>query len=161
MTIAVVGWVATISLTSQARLIAAWAVVNALFVQASWHRQGITWFGDEVRCASGSDTRATGVETVAGHISGVVALVCCGALRLSTMLAEVGAIGCYARFRPDGRDHLSVIDADPRVDGLFHASGHEGTGIGLAQPTGHPVAVQATGATLKVGMAQLSDGRSG
>ena len=44
----------------------------------------------------------------------------------------------YGGFRPYMPDHLPVIGADPRLRGLWHATGHEGAGIGLALATGGP-----------------------
>jgi len=90
---------------------------------------------------------------------GVVALLCSGALRLFPMLADVRAIRYYAGFRPYCPDHLPVVGADPRLEGLFHASGHEGAGIGLAPATGHLVAAQVTGAPLEVALEPFSAGR--
>jgi D-hydroxyproline dehydrogenase subunit beta len=46
----------------------------------------------------------------------------------------------YGGFRPYTPDHLPVIGEDPRFPGLWHASGHEGAGIGLAPATGRLVA---------------------
>jgi glycine/D-amino acid oxidase-like deaminating enzyme len=90
---------------------------------------------------------------------GVVTLLCSGALRLFPMLADVRAIRYYAGFRPYCPDHLPVIGADPRLEGLFHASGHEGAGIGLAPATGHLIAAQVTGAPLEVALEPFSAGR--
>jgi D-hydroxyproline dehydrogenase subunit beta len=42
----------------------------------------------------------------------------------------------YGGFRPYAPDHLPIIGPDPRVPGLWHATGHEGAGIGLAASTG-------------------------
>jgi len=89
----------------------------------------------------------------------VAALLCRGALRLFPMLAEVRAIRYYAGFRPYCPDHLPVIGADPRLEGLFHASGHEGAGIGLAPATGYLVAAQVTGATPEIALEPFSAGR--
>src|SRR5690606_15600661 len=38
-------------------------------------------------------------------------------------------------FRPYTADHLPVIGADPDLPGLWHATGHEGAGIGLSAGT--------------------------
>lgn len=51
----------------------------------------------------------------------------------------------YRGFRPYCPDHLPVIGLDPRVDGVVHACGHEGAGIGLAPATGRLVAQALTG----------------
>lgn len=58
------------------------------------------------------------------------------AVRLFPVLAGVRAQRAYVGFRPYCPDHLPVIGPDPRVEGLFHACGHEGAGIGLAPATG-------------------------
>ena len=57
------------------------------------------------------------------------------ATRLFPFLADVQLLRTYAGFRPFAPDHLPVIGPDARVEGLFHASGHEGAGIGLAPAT--------------------------
>ena len=57
------------------------------------------------------------------------------AISLFPFLAAVRAIRAYTGFRPASPDHLPVIGADPAVPGLFHATGHEGAGIGLAPAT--------------------------
>jgi glycine/D-amino acid oxidase-like deaminating enzyme len=69
------------------------------------------------------------------------------AIALFPMLAEVAAIRAYCGFRPYCPDHLPVIGPDPRLEGLLHACGHEGAGIGLAAATGHLLAQAVTGAT--------------
>lgn len=58
------------------------------------------------------------------------------AVGLFPFLSEVPVMRAYGGFRPYAPDHLPVIGADPRVDGLWHATGHEGAGIGLAASTG-------------------------
>jgi glycine/D-amino acid oxidase-like deaminating enzyme len=68
------------------------------------------------------------------------------AIALFPVLADVAAIRAYCGFRPYCPDHLPVIGPDPRLEGLLHACGHEGAGIGLAAATGHLLAQAATGA---------------
>ncbi len=60
------------------------------------------------------------------------------ALRLFPSLAGVPVMRAYGGFRPYVPDHLPVIGADPRLPGLWlwHATGHEGAGIGLSVGTG-------------------------
>jgi D-hydroxyproline dehydrogenase subunit beta len=58
------------------------------------------------------------------------------AVSLFPVLADVPVIRAYGGFRPYAVDHLPVIGADPRLPGLWHATGHEGAGIGLAPATG-------------------------
>jgi glycine/D-amino acid oxidase-like deaminating enzyme len=56
------------------------------------------------------------------------------------VLARVRVLRSYLGFRPASPDHLPVIGPDTRVGGLYHASGHEGAGIGLAPGTAEIVA---------------------
>lgn len=57
------------------------------------------------------------------------------ALRLFPALADATVMRAYGGFRPYVPDHLPVIGPDPRLPGLWHASGHEGAGIGLSVGT--------------------------
>lgn len=54
---------------------------------------------------------------------------------LFPFLADASVMRTYTGFRPYMPDHLPVIGEDPRVPGLWHATGHEGAGIGLAPAT--------------------------
>ncbi|WP_419993142.1 NAD(P)/FAD-dependent oxidoreductase [Streptomyces boninensis] len=67
------------------------------------------------------------------------------ALALFPVLAGVPVMRAYGGFRPYAPDHLPVIGADPRLPGLWHATGHEGAGIGLAAGTGRLLADLFTG----------------
>lgn len=67
------------------------------------------------------------------------------AIRLFPLLAKVNVMRAYGGFRPYTPDHLPVIGADPRVPGRWHATGHEGAGIGLAVATGRLLAELMTG----------------
>jgi glycine/D-amino acid oxidase-like deaminating enzyme len=67
------------------------------------------------------------------------------AIRLFPLLAKVNVMRAYGGFRPYLPDHLPVIGPDPRVPGLWHATGHEGAGIGLAVATGRLLAELVTG----------------
>ncbi|GLW91897.1 NAD(P)/FAD-dependent oxidoreductase [Actinokineospora globicatena] len=69
------------------------------------------------------------------------------AVALFPTLADVPVMRAYGGFRPYAPDHLPVIGADPRVPGLWHATGHEGAGIGLAAATGALLAELLTGVT--------------
>lgn len=62
------------------------------------------------------------------------------AVKLFPVLAGVPVMRAYGGFRPYTPDHLPVIGEDPRFPGLWHASGHEGAGIGLAPATGRLLA---------------------
>lgn len=66
---------------------------------------------------------------------GVLSAIAAKALRLFPGLAGVPVMRAYGGFRPYVADHLPVIGADPRLDGLWHATGHEGAGIGLSVGT--------------------------
>jgi glycine/D-amino acid oxidase-like deaminating enzyme len=57
------------------------------------------------------------------------------ALRLFPVLAGVPVMRAYGGFRPFVADHLPVVGPDPRLDGLWHATGHEGAGVGLSVGT--------------------------
>ncbi|WP_054055625.1 FAD-dependent oxidoreductase [Alloactinosynnema sp. L-07] len=67
------------------------------------------------------------------------------AVALFPVLANVPVMRAYGGFRPYAPDHLPVIGADPRLAGLWHATGHEGAGIGLAPATGDLLAELLTG----------------
>ena len=69
------------------------------------------------------------------------------AIELFPVLADVHLLRTYLGFRPYSPDHLPVIGEDGEVAGLFHATGHEGAGIGLAPATGVLLASLVTGAT--------------
>lgn len=69
------------------------------------------------------------------------------AIRLFPVLADVPVMRAYGGFRPYCPDHLPVIGRDPRVPGLWHATGHEGAGIGLAPGTAALLADLFNGAT--------------
>ncbi|MGW7679226.1 NAD(P)/FAD-dependent oxidoreductase [Kribbella sp. NPDC054772] len=58
------------------------------------------------------------------------------AVGLFPFLGDVPVMRTYGGFRPYAPDHLPVIGQDPRLRGLWHATGHEGAGIGLAPATG-------------------------
>jgi glycine/D-amino acid oxidase-like deaminating enzyme len=57
------------------------------------------------------------------------------ALRLFPVLADAAVMRAYGGFRPYVDDHLPVLGADPRLPNLWHATGHEGAGIGLSVGT--------------------------
>ncbi|MFT2817289.1 NAD(P)/FAD-dependent oxidoreductase [Leifsonia sp. A12D58] len=57
------------------------------------------------------------------------------AMRLFPFLADAAIMRSYGGFRPFMPDHLPVIGEDPRMPGLWHATGHEGAGIGLSLAT--------------------------
>ena len=67
------------------------------------------------------------------------------AIRLFPKLRNVNLMRAYGGFRPYLPDHLPVIGEDHRVPGFWHATGHEGAGIGLAVATGRLLAELMTG----------------
>ncbi|WP_305787141.1 NAD(P)/FAD-dependent oxidoreductase [Symbioplanes lichenis] len=66
----------------------------------------------------------------------VVAELAAKALLLFPFLADAQVMRAYGGFRPFVPDHLPIIGPDPRLPGLWHATGHEGAGIGLSLATG-------------------------
>ncbi len=69
------------------------------------------------------------------------------ASRLFPFLRDTMLLRSYFGFRPYAPDHLPAIGPDSRVEGLFHAAGHEGAGIGLAPTTGALIAHAVLGTT--------------
>lgn len=65
----------------------------------------------------------------------VLAALAVKAIALFPMLGSVKVMRSYLGFRPYCPDHLPVIGPDPRAPGLWHATGHEGAGIGLSTGT--------------------------
>ncbi|GIH16213.1 NAD(P)/FAD-dependent oxidoreductase [Rugosimonospora africana] len=74
-----------------------------------------------------------------------VAGICRGAARLFPFLSEVRAIRAYLGLRPASPDHLPMIGPDADVEGLWHATGHEGAGVGLAPGTADLLCALMTG----------------
>ncbi|WP_330178820.1 FAD-binding oxidoreductase [Nocardia sp. NBC_01503] len=81
------------------------------------------------------------------------------ALRLYPVLAEVAIMRAYGGFRPYVDDHLPVIGPDPRLPGLWHATGHEGAGIGLSVGTARLLADAVAGRPGEVDIAPFAVGR--
>ena len=67
------------------------------------------------------------------------------ALRVFPFLAETAVMRTYLGFRPYVPDHLPLIGPDPRLPGLWHATGHEGAGIALSVSTADIIAALADG----------------
>lgn len=67
--------------------------------------------------------------------SRVLSALAAKALLLFPFLADVQVMRAYGGFRPFVPDHLPVIGPDHRLPGLWHATGHEGAGIGLSLAT--------------------------
>ena len=77
----------------------------------------------------------------------VLRALAAAAIALFPVLAGVRAMRVYHGFRPYCPDNLPVIGEDPAVRGLWHASGHEGAGIGLAPGTAQLVVAGLTATT--------------
>ncbi|MCP2096639.1 Glycine/D-amino acid oxidase (deaminating) [Actinosynnema pretiosum] len=65
----------------------------------------------------------------------VLSALAAKALLLFPFLADAQVMRAYGGFRPFVPDHLPVIGPDHRLPGLWHATGHEGAGIGLSLAT--------------------------
>jgi glycine/D-amino acid oxidase-like deaminating enzyme len=83
------------------------------------------------------------------------------AIRLFPVLAGVPVMRSFGGFRPYTPDHLPVIGEDPRFPGLWHATGHEGAGIGLAPATGRLLADLMCGRVPEVDPFHFRVGRPG
>jgi glycine/D-amino acid oxidase-like deaminating enzyme len=90
-----------------------------------------------------------------------VATIARRAARLFPFLREVRAIRAYLGFRPASPDHLPIIGPDPDVPGLWHATGHEGAGVGLAPGTADLLRALITGAPTPVDPAPFAPSRPG
>jgi glycine/D-amino acid oxidase-like deaminating enzyme len=75
----------------------------------------------------------------------VLAQIAAKAMRLFPFLSGASVMRSYGGFRPFMPDHLPVIGRDFRMPGLWHASGHEGAGIGLSLATAQIIAAQMLG----------------
>jgi len=82
----------------------------------------------------GSSRELVGFDTTVDRE--VVRRIAARARRLFPVLADVDLLRVYTGLRPWVPDHLPIIGEDPAVRGLWHATGHEGAGIGLAPATG-------------------------
>ena len=65
----------------------------------------------------------------------VLGAIAAKAVRLFPALADAAVMRAYGGFRPYVDDHLPVLGEDPRLANLWHATGHEGAGIGLSVGT--------------------------
>jgi glycine/D-amino acid oxidase-like deaminating enzyme len=83
------------------------------------------------------------------------------AIRLFPALSTVKALRTYHGFRPASPDSVPLIGPDPRIDGLFLATGHEGAGIGLAPVTAELITAQITGSVPPVDPTPYSPARFG
>ncbi|WP_414938769.1 NAD(P)/FAD-dependent oxidoreductase [Amycolatopsis sp. cmx-11-51] len=89
-----------------------------------------TWGGTVL---IGSSRRHVGFDdTIRPEVLSAIAVK---ALRLFPALADASIMRAYGGFRPYVDDHLPVLGEDPRLENLWHATGHEGAGIGLSVGT--------------------------
>ncbi len=86
----------------------------------------------------GSSRERVGFSTT--HTLPPIVEIAAKATRLFPFLADTMLLRTYFGYRPYAPDHLPAIGADGTVEGLFHAAGHEGAGIGLAPTTGELIA---------------------
>ncbi|WP_437583220.1 NAD(P)/FAD-dependent oxidoreductase [Paramicrobacterium sp. CJ85] len=70
----------------------------------------------------------------------VIAEIAAKSTRVFPFLRDASVMRAYGGFRPFMPDHLPVIGPDHRLPGLWHATGHEGAGIGLSISTADLVA---------------------
>ena len=82
------------------------------------------------------------------------------AIRLFPFLADAAVMRSYGGFRPFMPDHLPVIGEDPRMPGLWHATGHEGAGIGLSLATAELIRDLMRGTAPAIDAAPFSVGRT-
>ena len=93
--------------------------------------------------------------------SRIVAELSRKAILLFPFLAGASLMRSYSGFRPYMPDHLPVIGEDPRCPGLWHATGHEGAGIGLAPGTAVVLAALIAGTTPPIDAEPFAIGRPG
>lgn len=104
-----------------------------------------TWGGTVL---IGSSRRRAGFDdAIRPAVLGAIAVK---AVRLFPGLADAAVMRAYGGFRPYVDDHLPVLGADPRLENLWHATGHEGAGIGLSVGTAHLLRELMTGRTPEI-----------
>ncbi|MGW4061574.1 NAD(P)/FAD-dependent oxidoreductase [Amycolatopsis sp. NPDC004747] len=102
----------------------------------------------------GSSRRRVGFDdTIRPHVLGAIAAK---AVRLFPALADAAVMRAYGGFRPYVDDHLPVLGEDPRLAGLWHATGHEGAGIGLSVGTARLLRELLTGTTPSMPVAEFT-----
>ncbi len=89
----------------------------------------------------------------------VLAEIARRAISIFPFLRRANVIRAYTGYRPACRDHLPVIGPDPSVPGLYHATGHEGAGIGQAPATAELLTAIIDGTPAAVDPAPFSPGR--
>jgi D-hydroxyproline dehydrogenase subunit beta len=91
----------------------------------------------------------------------ILAAMAARAAALFPALAAVRVLRSYVGFRPASPDHLPIIGPDAAVGGLYHASGHEGAGIGLAPGTAELITALLAGSPAPVDPAPFAPARFG
>ena len=90
----------------------------------------------------------------------VLSEIAAKAVRLFPFLADAAVMRSYGGFRPFMPDHLPVISEDPRMPGLWHATGHEGAGIGLSLATAELIRDLMLGRPTRIDAAPYSAARA-
>lgn len=96
----------------------------------------------------GSSRRRVGFDDTI--VPSVLSAIAVKALRLFPSLADAAVMRAYGGFRPYVDDHLPVLGEDPRLGNLWHATGHEGAGIGLSVGTARLLRELLTGSPLSM-----------
>ena len=107
----------------------------------------------------GSSRELVGFDTTVDLA--VVRRIAARARRLFPVLADVDLLRVYTGLRPWVPDHLPIVGEDPAVRGLWHATGHEGAGIGLAPATGQLIRAGITDTPAPVDPLPFRVGRPG
>jgi D-hydroxyproline dehydrogenase subunit beta len=90
----------------------------------------------------------------------VLSEIAAKAIRLFPFLAEATVMRSYGGFRPFTPDHLPIIGEDPRIPGLWYATGHEGAGIGLCLATAELIRDLMQGHPTRIDTAPYSPARA-
>lgn len=102
----------------------------------------------------GSSRRRVGFDDAI--VPDVLSAIAVKALRLFPSLADAAVMRAYGGFRPYVDDHLPVLGEDPRLGNLWHATGHEGAGIGLSVGTARLLRELLTGETPSMPVAEFT-----
>ena len=89
----------------------------------------------------------------------VIRTIAARAVALFPDLARARLMRAYVGFRPTTPDRLPIIGADRSVGGVYHATGHEGAGIGLALVTAEIVETLVLGQTPPMDLAPFAPER--
>jgi glycine/D-amino acid oxidase-like deaminating enzyme len=106
----------------------------------------------------GSSRQQVGFDT--GFRVDVLGEIAAKAIRLFPFLADAAVMRSYGGFRPFTPDHLPIIGEDPRIPGLWYATGHEGAGIGLSLATAELIRDLMQGRPTRIDTAPYSAARA-